>query len=311
AAPRSKARAKPTAPTPATTAAGVLLVLPLLWSGAQLPLSGWLRRPADRDAPTLALVATTVPAAGIFLWGRFDVGPLAESVAAGLGALTACVSASAGTVAKDMSRVAAATLISAIGLVLLTAAPFGWALTFTAAHGLLILIANRGETVRGPGLVILVLGLSLLPFFLPAPPTRLAIAAWLVGSTLNAVALALGVWRTLRPGRLPAANPWLRERLGNHWHLDSLIDVTVVQPVGWLSRTVVYRTVDQTIVDGTVSAIGRLGAGLGFIPQLFHSGNIQRYLGIFVIGVAVLLLGWFLPSGDVASKPPAVEESVP
>jgi hypothetical protein len=42
-----------------------------------------------------------------------------------------------------------------------------------------------------------------------------------------------------------------------------------------------------------------LGAGL----QMFHSGNIQRYLAAFALGLGLLLYGWLLPAKVLTPSP--------
>ncbi len=60
---------------------------------------------------------------------------------------------------------------------------------------------------------------------------------------------------------------------------------------------VLYEGLDRRLIDATVGAVGWLVRSLGFVGQLFQSGNIQRYLAIFVMGLALLLYGWLSPSG--------------
>jgi hypothetical protein len=41
--------------------------------------------------------------------------------------------------------------------------------------------------------------------------------------------------------------------------------------------------------------VGYLVGTVGVFAQVLQSGNIQRYIAIFVIALAVLIYGWFLP----------------
>lgn len=91
---------------------------------------------------------------------------------------------------------------------------------------------------------------------------------------------------------------WIYDRVLNKWHVDELYDVVVVQPIGWVSRVVFYQGLDRRVIDGTVNAVGWIARSVGFLVQLFQNGNIQRYLAIFAVGLALLLWGWFSPMGS-------------
>lgn len=112
--------------------------------------------------------------------------------------------------------------------------------------------------------------------------------------------------------RLTTERPtsWLYDRLANEWHLNALYETVLLRPIWVGSKLVLHRVVERVIIDGVVNGVGRVVAGLGFLPQLFHSGNIQRYLAIFAISVAILLYGWLAPHRPVPPpEPPGVESS--
>ncbi|HET6346592.1 MAG TPA: hypothetical protein VFH51_16790, partial [Myxococcota bacterium] len=81
-------------------------------------------------------------------------------------------------------------------------------------------------------------------------------------------------------------------------------DVTVVRPWAWVSRVVLYEGVDRRIIDGAVNLVGWAARSIGFLGQLFQSGNIQRYLAIFAVGLAILLYGWLTPGTHRTEAPP-------
>jgi NADH-quinone oxidoreductase subunit L len=93
------------------------------------------------------------------------------------------------------------------------------------------------------------------------------------------------------------ATRWLYLRLLGKWHVDTLYDVLVVQPWVWVSRVILYEGLDRRCIDGLVNLVGWLARSVGFLGQLFQSGNIQRYLAIFAVGLALLLFGWLTPLG--------------
>ncbi|MBJ79776.1 MAG: NADH-quinone oxidoreductase subunit L [Myxococcales bacterium] len=88
---------------------------------------------------------------------------------------------------------------------------------------------------------------------------------------------------------------WLHERLFEKWHIDELYEVIILKPLEWTSRLVLFEGLDKRVIDGLVNLTGWLGRHLGVLGQLFHNGNIQRYLAIFALAVALLLYGWLTP----------------
>ena len=88
---------------------------------------------------------------------------------------------------------------------------------------------------------------------------------------------------------------WFYDRVVQRWHVDELYETAVIRPWVWVSRVVLYEGLDRRIIDGLVNLVGWLARSVGFVGQLFHSGNIQRYLAVFALGIAILLYGWLTP----------------
>jgi NADH-quinone oxidoreductase subunit L len=76
----------------------------------------------------------------------------------------------------------------------------------------------------------------------------------------------------------------------NKYFVDEAYDVAVVEPVVEGSRTILWRTVDAGLIDGTVNGVGRRARGVGSILRLIQSGNIRSYAAWVVLGSIVLLL---------------------
>jgi NADH-quinone oxidoreductase subunit L len=89
---------------------------------------------------------------------------------------------------------------------------------------------------------------------------------------------------------------WLYARLEGRWHVDELYDTVVVRPLRWLARIVFYEGLERRIIDGFVNLLGVGARTLGFIGQLLQSGNVQRYLAVFAVALAILIYGWLLPA---------------
>jgi NADH-quinone oxidoreductase subunit L len=100
-----------------------------------------------------------------------------------------------------------------------------------------------------------------------------------------------GLWRGVYTGAL------------NKWYVDALYDALIVRPWVWVSRVVLFEGVDRRIIGGAVGGVAWGVRSVGFLGQLFHSGNIQRYLAIFVVGLSVMLYGWLSPGVHIAHAP--------
>ncbi len=98
----------------------------------------------------------------------------------------------------------------------------------------------------------------------------------------------------LRKRRLPAQ---LAEQMRGVYFLllhkycvDELYSRVFVVPLLFLSRYVLWSTVDRGIIDGGGQIVAGGARGLGAIVQRVQSGNIRSYAGWLAIGAAAFLL---------------------
>jgi NADH-quinone oxidoreductase subunit L len=106
------------------TAIALLLVLGAAGKSAQIPLYVWLPDAMEGPTPVSALIhAATMVTAGIYMVARchtlFDRSPVALTVVACIGAVTAIFAASIGMVQHDIKRVLAYSTISQLGYMFL------------------------------------------------------------------------------------------------------------------------------------------------------------------------------------------------
>jgi NADH-quinone oxidoreductase subunit L len=76
---------------------------------------------------------------------------------------------------------------------------------------------------------------------------------------------------------------------GKYW-IDELYAATIVRPLEAGSETVLYRGVDNTLVDGATHSVAESAFGAGGIVRRMQSGNIRSYAGWIAIGGAALLI---------------------
>jgi NADH-quinone oxidoreductase subunit L len=77
----------------------------------------------------------------------------------------------------------------------------------------------------------------------------------------------------------------------NKYFVDEAYDAAVVKPMVNGSRTVLWKGVDATVIDGAVNGVGSRARGIGGILRLMQSGNIRSYAA-WVLAGSVLLIIW-------------------
>ncbi|HET6578360.1 MAG TPA: NADH-quinone oxidoreductase subunit L [Gemmatimonadales bacterium] len=118
----------------------------------------------------------------------------------------------------------------------------------------------------------------------------------LVGAAvaIGVVGLLLGFRATLGrrmvPAKDAAPDTGLALVLNRKYYVDELYDRLVVRPLVWLSRVVLWRGVDQGLVDGAAvngSAWASRLAGGGL--RLLQSGHVGAYVVLFLVGALWIL----------------------
>jgi NADH-quinone oxidoreductase subunit L len=119
---------------------------------------------------------------------------------------------------------------------------------------------------------------------------------FLVGAAvlIGALGLVAGWRATLRRPILPAAeapaDTGLARVLYRKYFVDELYDALIVRPVVWLSRFVLWRGVDQGVVDGAaVNGAARLSRGLGWLGSRLQTGQVGVYVVLFLVGALWVL----------------------
>jgi NADH-quinone oxidoreductase subunit L len=109
---------------------------------------------------------------------------------------------------------------------------------------------------------------------------------------------ALGLWlgfRSTLARRIPTAHDAPPEAgfalvLNRKYYVDELYDAIVVRPVEWLSRMVLWRGVDQGVVDGAaVNGAAALSRLLGGGLRLLQTGQVGLYVVLFLVGALWIL----------------------
>ncbi len=78
--------------------------------------------------------------------------------------------------------------------------------------------------------------------------------------------------------------------LNRKYYVDEIYDALVVRPTVWFSRVILWRGVDQGVVDGAaVNGTAKLSQGLGWIGSRLQTGQIGVYVILFLVGAIWVL----------------------
>ena len=126
----------------------------------------------------------------------------------------------------------------------------------------------------------------------PHGPTEL----YLIGAAvLIGIAGLLAGWKaTLRRPITPAAeapaDSGLARVLYRKYYVDEIYDRLIVSPIVWLSRFVLWKGVDQGVVDGAaVNGTAKLSRGMGWLGSRLQTGQVGVYVVLFLVGALWIL----------------------
>jgi NADH-quinone oxidoreductase subunit L len=120
---------------------------------------------------------------------------------------------------------------------------------------------------------------------------------WVLIAIAVAIAVVgiVGAWRLLKPQSLVPSPQAPEERgfariLRHKWYVDEIYDAYIVRPLVWLSRDVLWKRVDQRVIDsGAVNGVARGARALGWANRWLQTGQVGVYVAAFVVGVLLLL----------------------
>jgi len=119
---------------------------------------------------------------------------------------------------------------------------------------------------------------------------------YLIGAAvlIGVLGLVAG-WRATLARPIPTARAAPPDRglallLNRKYYVDELYDALFVRPLLWLSRTVLWRGVDQGVVDGAaVNGMAKLSQGLGWVGSRLQTGQVGVYVILFLVGALWIL----------------------
>jgi NADH-quinone oxidoreductase subunit L len=78
--------------------------------------------------------------------------------------------------------------------------------------------------------------------------------------------------------------------LYHKYYVDEIYDAVIVRPIVWLSRNLLWKGVDQGLVDGAaVNGTAKLSRGLGWVGSRLQTGQVGVYVVLFLAGALWIL----------------------
>jgi NADH-quinone oxidoreductase subunit L len=78
--------------------------------------------------------------------------------------------------------------------------------------------------------------------------------------------------------------------LYHKYYIDELYDRVIVRPLVWISRVVLWKGVDQGVIDGlAVNGSAKTSRGLGWIGSRLQTGQVGMYVVLFLVGALWIL----------------------
>jgi NADH-quinone oxidoreductase subunit L len=118
----------------------------------------------------------------------------------------------------------------------------------------------------------------------------------LIGAAvLVAVAGIVFAWARLKPARLVRKSEYVPEQgferiVAEKYFVDEAVDRGIVMPTYAISRSVLWKFVDNGIIDGVlVNGSAAVARGVGWMGSRLQTGNTGIYAWVLVIGVVAVL----------------------
>jgi NADH-quinone oxidoreductase subunit L len=119
---------------------------------------------------------------------------------------------------------------------------------------------------------------------------------FLVGAAvlIGALGLVAGWRATLRQPLVPAADApadtGFARVLFRKYYVDEIYAAVIVRPLVWLSRFILWKGIDQGVVDGAaVNGSARISRGLGWVGSRLQTGQVGVYVVLFLVGALWVL----------------------
>jgi NADH-quinone oxidoreductase subunit L len=132
----------------------------------------------------------------------------------------------------------------------------------------------------------------------PSPAMELVHAVTGPPVIVGLIGILVAWWFYIRrpdlPKKLAQSMYGLYTLMLHKYYVDEIYAAVIVRPLLWISTNVLWHTVDEGLIDGTVNGSARLARETGGKLRELQSGNARSYASWVVVGavgVTALLLG--------------------
>ncbi|MCU1329185.1 MAG: proton-translocating NADH-quinone oxidoreductase, chain [Bryobacterales bacterium] len=118
----------------------------------------------------------------------------------------------------------------------------------------------------------------------------ISVAAGLIGIALS---WYMYVVNTELSGKIANALGGVYRLVNDKYRVDEAYDAAIVEPIIHGSSAVLWKTIDQGVIDGAVNGIGARAQNVGGLLRRIQSGNIRSYATWVLAGsvVVIILMG--------------------
>jgi NADH-quinone oxidoreductase subunit L len=118
----------------------------------------------------------------------------------------------------------------------------------------------------------------------------ISVAAGLIGIALS---WYMYVVNTELSGKIANALGGVYRLVNDKYRVDEAYDAAIVEPIIQGSSAVLWKTIDQGVIDGAVNGIGARSQNVGGLLRRIQSGNIRSYATWVLAGsvVVIILMG--------------------
>jgi NADH-quinone oxidoreductase subunit L len=120
----------------------------------------------------------------------------------------------------------------------------------------------------------------------------------LILSAVAVLAATIGLivaWRMYSKAARQGTSTGLHQLLYHKYYVDEIYHAAIVGPLIWLSRNVLWKAIDEGIIDGAVNGIATVSRDAGEQTRRAQSGNTRSYAVWVVIGAIVVCAIIFWP----------------
>jgi NADH-quinone oxidoreductase subunit L len=124
---------------------------------------------------------------------------------------------------------------------------------------------------------------------------ELGLAAFSVFIGLSGMAMA-AFFFLANPGRADDMRrrfAGLHRLLLNKYYVDEAYDAAIVHPIKSASETVLWKSIDASMIDGAVNGTGALVRGGAMVLRAWQTGSVRTYAASLFVGV-LLVIGYYL-----------------